>query len=292
MRLVFAFLAIALASATATAEPCAVRIARAPDEVRAVIETWIRAEPRCATALEVRVVATDGGYYLHARDVTGRVHERIVPDAQAAGVLVASWAAADAPAAPVGTRLIGIPIPRSSEAPGAVSAVSPERPDRGLGIDAVAALNLGSVALRGEAELRSGGGWLLYLGASYGQAVVHWEDGGSTSPFALHPHDTRVMAGVGHVWGRGAWQLRARIGLVGAWWHADFSDSSMTDTIDTRFFGFESDLRADRRLDDRWSLTMGLAGSTFVDHSTQPTAAVLWGPAFDAGLVGGLHARI
>jgi len=69
--------------------------AHAPEVVREVIEEWVRAEPRCTTTLEVRVVPTDGGLYLLARDGSGRLQERLVPDAQSAGALVASWVADD-----------------------------------------------------------------------------------------------------------------------------------------------------------------------------------------------------
>lgn len=95
--------AIALTSSTALAQPvtspshapCAVTIAVAPDDARREIEAWVRAEPRCERQLEVRVVPTEDGLYLSARDAEGRVRERIVPDAQAAAVLVVSWMADD-----------------------------------------------------------------------------------------------------------------------------------------------------------------------------------------------------
>ena len=89
---------LAIAAAPAHADPdhtCAVRIARAPAAIRAEIEHWLAGESSCNVALEVRVVATDGGYYLLARDIHGRVRERIVPDGASAGVLVASWASDD-----------------------------------------------------------------------------------------------------------------------------------------------------------------------------------------------------
>src|SRR4051812_33596116 len=85
----------AVAQPIVAPEPCSVSIARAPDDVRAEIDHWVRAEPRCNASLEVRVVPTDGGYYLFARDNRGRVRERVVPDARSAGVLVASWVADD-----------------------------------------------------------------------------------------------------------------------------------------------------------------------------------------------------
>jgi hypothetical protein len=74
---------------------CQVNIVRAPEDVRCAIETWVRGEAACQIALDVRVIPTDGGLYLLAQDSKGRVHERLVPDAQAAGVLVASWVAND-----------------------------------------------------------------------------------------------------------------------------------------------------------------------------------------------------
>lgn len=99
-------IACGLAAAPAAAQPvtrpdaCGATIAYAPDDVRAVIEDWLRGEPSCSSTLEVRVVPTDGGLYLFARDEHGRVRERVVPDAQSAAVLVASWMADDSRPAP------------------------------------------------------------------------------------------------------------------------------------------------------------------------------------------------
>jgi hypothetical protein len=93
-------LAIVAAVSPAAAEPCDVRIRFAPDDVGATVASWLRDEERCGAPLEVRIVSTPEGLYVFARDANGRVRERVVPDAQSAGVLIASWAAADAPAAP------------------------------------------------------------------------------------------------------------------------------------------------------------------------------------------------
>jgi len=94
MRLfLFGFL---LASAPAAAAPCVVEVVRAPEGVREVVDHWVAAEPQCAATLEVRIVETEGGLYVIARDARGHVHDRVVPDAQTAGVLIASWAADDA----------------------------------------------------------------------------------------------------------------------------------------------------------------------------------------------------
>ncbi len=75
---------------------CEVTFVRVPDDVRLVIESWLKAEPRCTGTIELRVVPTDAGtFYLVAQRPDGRIHEREVPDAQSAGVLVASWVADD-----------------------------------------------------------------------------------------------------------------------------------------------------------------------------------------------------
>ncbi|MBA3457229.1 MAG: hypothetical protein H0T42_29375 [Deltaproteobacteria bacterium] len=68
---------------------------RAPDDVRHVIERWLEAEPRCTSTIDLRVIPSEDGYYLIAQRPDGRIHERFVPDAQSAGVLVASWVADD-----------------------------------------------------------------------------------------------------------------------------------------------------------------------------------------------------
>jgi len=100
---------------------CRVEMVRVPDDVRPVIEDWVRAEPRCAVQLAVRVIPTDGGLYVLATDGSGRVRDRVVPDATTAAVLIASWVADDgaspttSPTAPPDSPA----PPPLSEAPGA-----------------------------------------------------------------------------------------------------------------------------------------------------------------------------
>jgi hypothetical protein len=92
-----------------------VLILRAPYDVRQAIEEWVGQEVSCWTSLEIRVVPTEGGLYLLGREPNGRLHERLVPDAQSAGVLVASWIANDAVApvlAPAPAPLPEGPPPR------------------------------------------------------------------------------------------------------------------------------------------------------------------------------------
>jgi hypothetical protein len=121
------------APAPASAEPvsappsCSVEILRAPPEVQAVIEDWVRAERACGPALKVRVVPTAGGLYLLAEDATGRVRERVVPDATTAGVLVASWAADDG-GNPVVAAPVAVALPAAPIAPAPVIAMEPPAP--------------------------------------------------------------------------------------------------------------------------------------------------------------------
>jgi hypothetical protein len=96
-------------------ERCSVTIVRAPERVRREVERWVSAEPRCSRSLELRVVPTEGGLYLLARDDRGLIRERLVPDAQSVGVLVASWVADDAPFQP-GPRRAG-PAPEPTPEP-------------------------------------------------------------------------------------------------------------------------------------------------------------------------------
>jgi hypothetical protein len=86
---------LAACPSAASAEPCRVTIAHAPAELRATIEGAVSNESNCRVALELRIVPTEGGYYLLARDLHGRTRERIVPDAASATTLVTSWMADD-----------------------------------------------------------------------------------------------------------------------------------------------------------------------------------------------------
>lgn len=118
-----AFVDPGAAHAQPAATQCQVNVVRAPEDVRRVIESWVRRETACRTSLDVRVIPTDDGLYLLARDPSGRMYERLVPDAQAAGVLVASWIAGDSappapppaasaePTAPVAPAPVVAPVP-------------------------------------------------------------------------------------------------------------------------------------------------------------------------------------
>lgn len=225
-----------LASATlvgsmsiAAADParCKVDVSRAPDEVRAAIAQWVEAEPRCATSLDVRVVATDGGYYVIAHG-NGRVFERVVPDAQAVGVLVASWAADDQvapppPAAPVVEPELPL-RPPGTIAPTVVVdratvPVKPPQPQRWLALGAMAQVEgaasaaTGSRGVRADLDIFRRG--KLSLGAGLALLQTDLVMYGSTAQWNyISTDDVRLQVGGAYTHRMGAWALRAS-GAIG-----------------------------------------------------------------------------
>lgn len=179
-------IAIVLAAAPALAQPapaaCDVTISRAPDEVRAAVAHWLAQDTRCSVALDLRVVPTDGGYYVLARDNAGRIRERVVPDAQSAGVLVASWAADDglgpAPLRRARTDIdgdgFGRPSPDVLARPPGLTTTSrlvrhPDQPPgKWIGLEAidVVSANENGTGLRADIDLARRGPWALGATAS------------------------------------------------------------------------------------------------------------------------------
>jgi len=260
VSIVVPLLAAVLLPRAAAAEPCQVTYARAPEDVRKVIESWVRAEPRCVTTLELRVIPTDGGLYLMARDGNGRVHERLVPDAQSAGVLVASWIADDSSPPAAGPQL---PADAPAIDPNAPAA---EPPSNAPGTTAPAAT--ASVA----PEARPGA-------ANTAPAAAPAAVGAPTAVTVTAP----APAGIGH-WltfgilagGRGG-GLRGELDLLtlGRWsigtalalstWESDlysFTSSGFVDATD-----FRALMTLGRTIPrGRWSLRLGV-GAGFVHTS-------------------------
>ena len=147
-----AVLAVTAVPHLAQAQPrCEVTIVRAPDAIRAEIEAAVRAESRCTTSLEVRVLETEGKIYLFARDSRGFTRERMLPDGSAVGALVASWIADDA--------IDGVWLPDtltieqltafSTRAPGyhdPIAPPAPNAPGRALRLTGLAVAGAGVVA--------------------------------------------------------------------------------------------------------------------------------------------------
>jgi len=288
-------IAPALASAQPQTRPstCDVTIVRAPDDVRPVVQKWIDAEPRCRGSLEVRIIATDGGYYLIARDERGHTNERIVPDAQSAGVLIASWAADDGS---VGGTPAATPAPAPMEAP--MEAPMPAPPmtpmaappmaapgisapgatpmfERPLGVDAQPAraataprwLTLGALAgsslggARVDLDLKRGRWWAVGVAGSMTVAEQRLYD--YQSDGTLDMFDAKGLVYAAATLRRGAFELRGAFGLglaytkVDATWSSPSYPPSPSYGGDGVFGIGDLSLVLGYQLNDRWGLAAG-----------------------------------
>ncbi len=209
------------ANPTRDPSECTVTILRAPDDVRAEIDKWVGGEHQCKTSLELRVVPTQGGYYLFARDDFGREHERVVPDAQTAGVLVASWVADDsfilavpleAPAPAVALAPIATHAPGESPAIAAASYAPPHRASgRWLAIAGVVEnySSVGSREIGGariDVDLAARGRWSL--GAAFSVRAVSRPDHVIDQAW-----DAIGMATLARNYTSDAWRIRLHAGL-------------------------------------------------------------------------------
>jgi hypothetical protein len=176
--------------------PCQVtlRLARVPTEVQAVVDTWVHTEPSCATALDVSMEPIDGGYLVNARDARGTLRVRFVPDAQTAGVLIASWSADD--------RVAPADLDAAVRPPAIAARAVALPPDRTPGRRAL----LAAVGGFGDAE-QGGRGEIDLLGhrAPVGLALTALTDSSHTS--------VAVLAYVGVNFSLGPWQLRPQLAL-------------------------------------------------------------------------------
>ena len=293
------YLAVLLAAAPAGAEPdappstepgtCRVTIARAPDDVRQVVETWVRSEAQCSIALEVRIVPTDGGLYLLAQDEQGRIRDRIVPDAQTAGVLVASWIADDnapppAPAPdPFSTRAPAASGPvvaaESINPPGMVpisiaagmSNTKPSR-DKWLALGALVPMTgTSGVGLRGEIDAWRRGAWTLGAAASYTESSMDLYT--STGWGSMGATDLKVIAYVGRPWRFGRWQLRPSmgVGFIYAEGSGYISDPGTSIDVDGTFPTAEGSLVLSRDLGKQWAAYGGPLATIIAQRFDEPT---------------------
>jgi hypothetical protein len=216
-------------TAVSTTAACEVRFVRAPDDVRHVIERWLAAEPRCTGSIDLRVVPTDDGLYLLAQRPDGRLHERVVPDAQSAGVLVASWVADDwvtqpnvwssprPTSVPVAepalappqdarptVRVVSAPGRRGSHAPRWFSAgallSTTDSDDGGLRLEL-------DVIQRGNFTLGASLAWTetsMAVGTAYGYGDMRSDDVALTATGAYSLH-------------AGRWELRTALGIGGVY---------------------------------------------------------------------------
>jgi hypothetical protein len=231
MRHLLATVAVLAVAAPAAAQPvtrpemraemCGVTFVRAPDAVRYVIEQWLAAEPHCSAAIELRVVPTDGGLYLLAQRPDGRIHERLVPDAQSAGVLVASWVADDwtaPPAAPSSPVTVEVD-PFRMGAPGSVGVAAlapahkPAGPGHWLSLGMIVQTDNEGGGFRGEAEIASLGAWKLGGIVSYSESNYDLMQQTTFDWGVLTVNDLEAMAYLSRAVSFGRWELRGGIGL-------------------------------------------------------------------------------
>jgi hypothetical protein len=236
-------LASLTAATPAAAQPitspasCKVTISRAPEDVRAVVEEWVTAEPRCASSVDVRIIPTEGGLYILAQDDRGGVRERIVPDAQSAGVLIASWIAddtfppdktvvfvpelvppatstrAETTASPSSALVDRAPSPRT---PGklpkwvSVGLMFDIGPDRGGGF-------------RAEVDVKSWIDWSagIALSRSFSSKETGEFGGYTAEDFTwVTATDTKAVGYLGRTLCAGRWQLRGQLGAGVVWTQA------------------------------------------------------------------------
>jgi hypothetical protein len=219
-------LVIVVAARTAAATPCTVHVEHAPDDVRTVIESWVQKETRCGAPLEVRVVPTEGGLYLFARDEQGRVRERLVPDADGAGVLVASWMADDYVPPPRIDVDVKVEITDDPDDPPVAANSSPSSVM--LAGVVGAGDGEGGSGLRGELDVLRFGAWNLGAAVTKTSAGMSLEAFGASGGMvaAVPTTDYRAIAYLARTIDLGRWRLRPAFGggVVSTTAHIHFDD--------------------------------------------------------------------
>lgn len=276
MRTLLLVMALAAPAAADPApdQPCDVTIARASDDVRAQIAGALIGD-RCHTPLEVRAIAVDGGIYVFARDPSGRVRERIVPDARGAGVLVAAWAAEAGAVnwAPELEHFSPTVVPNKGPAPALAppsgtlvdSAATAEPPKQkqlaifGLAGDV-------SAGVRITMDFGAHGPWTF--GAS--AAASHHRLMSYAAPWYMSPDldlvDTRSVGTVAYTWGTGSWRVRGSLGFGMVYTRATtFTVDHYTQFSGGSVFPFgELAFTLDRDLAYGWGASVGVLENAFV----------------------------
>jgi hypothetical protein len=252
---------------------CEVVFVRAPDEVRLVIESWLKAEPRCSGTIELRVLETESGsLYLIAQRPDGRIHEREVPDAQSAGVLVASWVADDWTSAPPADDVPDKVVAPITMAPVEAQAnesppPAPRETGRWFSVAGLLAMSgEGGAGARFEMDLWGGRSskWTLgfTLSGFSSQMNRPTEQGFAT----LETMDLRALFVASRTWRLGeTWNVRWSVGLGPMYtdatshvWNPPTPDTMQVMSIDGASMSYESSLTLAREMfDHRWAITAG-----------------------------------
>jgi hypothetical protein len=276
---------------------CQVTIVRAPDEVRSVIETWVKSEVQCSVALEVRVVPTEGGLYLLAQDEQGRVRERIVPDAQTAGVLVASWIADDnAPPPPmqpppppaIEPVITGESLTPPGLAPISVTATAPpplRRTSKWLTVGGLLPFSESSGAgLRIEADILRRGKWMFgaALSGANSEGGLQSQAGYGT----ISTEDYKVMAYVARPSQFGKWQLRPALGLGMLYTTGlAYDGASMFYPLEGAFVTAEASFMVSRDFGTNWAAYTGPLATVIAQEFESYSSAAPYSMSITRGYV-------
>ncbi len=300
--------------APAKADPCVVTIVRAPDDVRAAVEGWLATE-RCGVPLAVRIVETEGELYIFAIDDKGGIRERTVPDAQSAGLLIASWTADDGLSNPVSIAP-PVPAPAIDTVP-TVPTVSSTGIDLGyvsrnyrivrehgpftappsehwLMLAAGTTLTQG-FAGRAEIEVlrHRGFGVSVITGIEQNQDAIS-VDASTMSTFKPRYTDLVAMLGVQHTWQQRLWHLRAGVaaGVVASsltlLWTNEYGNS-VRETASQVALVTEASALVGYALTDRWEAEAGPALTSssqgwYVPNQTETLIRRAWNLAGFVGI--------
>jgi hypothetical protein len=292
MRIVVMLSLLVATRAYAQPDDCEVKIAHAPDDVREAIEQWLTGES-CTVPLEVRVVPTEGGLYLLARDRHGRTRERIVPDAQAAGVLVASWAADDS----MGPQRVPPETPESQQSPPSMLPARPQLDDIDRGAEAesrqrgntwieLALLKSRDLGARVAVDLVQRGRWTFGAAGSLSKDwlfVDNWPtvltSGGTGDVYELNTVDARAVAYGAGTFGGGPWTVRVSLGVGFAYTQTGYNvtpDNGWTVnhvSLDGVFPVAELCALVGRDLGENWGVDVGVLASRYAETFHLPVIA-------------------
>ncbi len=170
-----------------------------------MVEQWVAAEPRCASSLDVRIVPSDGGLYIIAIDERGHARERVVPDPDSAGALIASWAA-DPEVAPPGLVMPSAAPMIDTAAPPAKSG---ERTEHWLSLGVVAGEH--ELGYRADLDLFVHGPWSIGVAGSISMTRMDVYGG------LVDLHEKSFGGYLAFTTTHGRWQVRGS-GTVGELW--------------------------------------------------------------------------
>jgi len=281
LALVVATMTPASAQPVTSPASCAVTIARAPEDVRVVVEEWVRAEPRCSSALEVRIIPTDGGLYIFAQDEHGRIRERIVPDPQSAGVLIASWVADDSMYVPPPTATpAGDVLPehtvmgteRLSAGPAPFPASRSNRMSKWIGLSVgMSARRSDDGGVRADLDLLTHGQYSFGIAASVTETRIPTT--GPDGMGELSTSDKKLMVTAARTWQQGRWYVRGLAGVGAVYSYAlsmPYWSASSAEIVEAEgwFPTAEAAAAAGVELGNDWSLQFGPTLTLYSEHFT------------------------